>query len=114
MFDVGFGELLVIAVLALLVLGPERLPRAVRTAGGLIRRARQSWAGVRAEVERELQAEDFKREMDACRETGDKLRESAKREGDKLRDTLDPHKPVSDDNKPSAPDQPTGNERIDT
>ena len=43
MFDVGFSELLVIAVVALVVLGPERLPRAARMAGLGVRRARGHW-----------------------------------------------------------------------
>jgi sec-independent protein translocase protein TatB len=63
MFDVGIGEIGLIAVVALLVLGPERLPGAARTAGALLRKARQSWQGVRAEIERELAAEELKREM---------------------------------------------------
>ncbi len=60
MFDVGMGEIGLIAVIALLVLGPERLPGAARTAGALLRKARQSWQGVRAEIERELAAEELK------------------------------------------------------
>lgn len=60
MFDVGFSELLLIGVVALVVLGPERLPGAARTVGALLRRARSSWASVRSEVERELAAEDMK------------------------------------------------------
>jgi len=63
MFDVGFSELVLIGVVALVVLGPERLPGAARTAGALLRRARSSWANVRAEVERELAAEELKRNM---------------------------------------------------
>jgi sec-independent protein translocase protein TatB len=43
MFDIGFSELLIIAVVALLVLGPERLPRAARLAGMWVRRARAQW-----------------------------------------------------------------------
>ncbi|MGA9421304.1 MAG: twin-arginine translocase TatA/TatE family subunit, partial [Rhodanobacteraceae bacterium] len=42
MFDIGFSEIALIAVTALLVLGPERLPRAARTLGALLRRARSS------------------------------------------------------------------------
>ena len=61
MFDVGFSELVLIGVVALVVLGPERLPGAARTAGALLRRARSSWANVKAEVERELAAEELKR-----------------------------------------------------
>jgi len=63
MFDVGMGEVGLIAVVALLVLGPERLPRAARTAGALVRKARSSWQSVRSEIERELAAEDLKRQM---------------------------------------------------
>jgi sec-independent protein translocase protein TatB len=61
MFDVGFSELLVIAVVALLVLGPERLPRAARLAGMWVRRARAQWYSVQADLERELAAEEYKR-----------------------------------------------------
>ena len=43
MFDVGFSELLIIAVVALLVLGPERLPKAARFVGLWVRRARAQW-----------------------------------------------------------------------
>ena len=63
MFDVGMGEIGLIAVVALLVLGPERLPGAARTAGVLLRKARQSWQSVRVEIERELAAEELKRSM---------------------------------------------------
>lgn len=61
MFDIGMGELGLIAVVGLLVLGPERLPRVARTTGALLRKARQSWNSVRADIERELAAEDLKR-----------------------------------------------------
>lgn len=63
MFDVSFVELMVIAVVALLVLGPERLPAAVRTVGGFVRKARASWNSVRTEFERELSADEFRRSM---------------------------------------------------
>ncbi len=63
MFDVGMGEIGLIAVVALLVLGPERLPGAARTAGALLRKARQSWQSVRVEIERELAADELKRSM---------------------------------------------------
>jgi len=63
MFDIGMGELGLIAVVGLLVLGPERLPRVARTAGALLRKARNSWQSVRSDIERELAAEDIKRTM---------------------------------------------------
>lgn len=82
MFDIGTGELGLIALIALLVLGPERLPGAARTAGALLRKARQSWSNVREEIERELAAEELKASMKKAVEDIDpradiqKLRES--------------------------------------
>ena len=66
MFDVGFSELLIIAVVALLVLGPERLPHAARMAGAFVRRARAQWESVQAELERELEVERVKADLDAA------------------------------------------------
>ena len=73
MFDVGFSELLVIAVVALLVLGPERLPKAARFAGLWVRKAREQWNSVKSEFERDLADEDLKRSL---RETQDALRDA--------------------------------------
>lgn len=63
MFDVSMIEVAVIALVALLVLGPEKLPRAARTAGLYMRKARASWHAIRTDIERELAAEDLKRAM---------------------------------------------------
>lgn len=63
MFDLSLAEMAVIAVVALLVLGPERLPKAARTVGFYVRKARQSWYSVRSEFERELAAEELKRSL---------------------------------------------------
>ena len=71
MFEVGFGEIALIAVVALLVLGPERLPGVARTVGALVRRARASWQNVRSEIERELAAEDLKKTIDETRRAAD-------------------------------------------
>ena len=67
MFDIGFSEILLIAVVALLVLGPERLPKAARFTGLWVRRARSQWDSVRSEFEREMAAEDLKRSIDSAR-----------------------------------------------
>jgi sec-independent protein translocase protein TatB len=60
MFDIGFAELLVIAVVALLVIGPERLPRVARTAGMWVGRARRFVSSVKADIDRELAADELK------------------------------------------------------
>ena len=61
MFDIGFWEILLILVLALVVIGPERLPGAARKAGYLFGKARRYVEGVRSEVEAELDVSEFKR-----------------------------------------------------
>lgn len=65
MFDLSLVELAVIALVALLVLGPEKLPRAARTVGLYARKARQSWYAVKADIERELAADELKRSVQA-------------------------------------------------
>ena len=74
MFDVSLVELAVIALVALLVLGPEKLPRAARTVGLYVRKARQSWYSVRSEIERELAADELKRSL---KQTEDTIRAAA-------------------------------------
>ena len=61
MFDIGFWEILLILVLALVVIGPERLPGAARQAGFFVGKARRYIEGVRSEVESELDVGEFKR-----------------------------------------------------
>ena len=104
MFDVGFSELLIIAVVALLVLGPERLPKAARFAGLWVRRARAQWYSVKAELERELAAEDIKRHFTEPLES---LRPQMQALEQDLRDGfdgLDPQLPTHVDLRESATD----------
>ena len=89
MFDIGFSELLLIAVVALVVLGPERLPRAARFAGLWVRRARAQWYAVKSELEHELAAEELQRSL---RETRDAVRRTdadLRAQGDALQRDID-------------------------
>ncbi len=63
MFDIGFLELIIVSVVGLLVLGPERLPGAIRTVMAYVNKIRRGFAGIRAEVERELQADEFRQDL---------------------------------------------------
>ena len=63
MFDVGFAELLIIAVVALFVLGPERLPKAARFTGLWVRKARAQWYAVKSELELELAQDEMKKHL---------------------------------------------------
>ena len=92
MFDLGFSELLVIAVVALIVLGPERLPRAAQFVGVWVRRARTQWSSVKDELERDMAADEFKRSLqetrDALRDTERSIHDSgdeARREFEQMR-----------------------------
>jgi len=63
MFDIGFSELLLVGLVALVVLGPERLPGAVRTTGLWIGRLKRSFSNIKAEVEREIGADEIRRQL---------------------------------------------------
>ncbi|MCP1268523.1 Sec-independent protein translocase protein TatB [Aeromonas hydrophila] len=63
MFDIGFWELVVIGVVALVVLGPERLPVAIRTASHWIRLIRSTANSVKAELEQELKLQDLHNDL---------------------------------------------------
>lgn len=60
MFEVGFSELCMVALVALLVIGPERLPKVARLAGFWIGKTRNMMASVKAEIHAELQAEEMR------------------------------------------------------
>jgi sec-independent protein translocase protein TatB len=60
MFDVGFWELALVGLVALLVVGPERLPKLARTAGLWVGRARHALSSVKAEIDREIKAQELK------------------------------------------------------
>ncbi|MBI2297148.1 MAG: Sec-independent protein translocase subunit TatB [Betaproteobacteria bacterium] len=61
MFDIGFSELLVIAVVALIVIGPERLPKVARTLGHLFGRMQRYVNDVKADITREMELEELKK-----------------------------------------------------
>ena len=87
MFDAGFTEFLLIMVVALLVVGPERLPGLARKAGYWIGRARSYFQSVRSDIEREFQADEFKRmlgeqedELNRLKRMMDETRQQAREE----------------------------------
>ncbi len=113
MFDIGFTELLLIAVVGLVVLGPERLPRAVRTASLWIGRLRRQFNEIRTEVEREIGADEIRaqlhnesimRELRASREALEGTAKDLK--GSALPTAIPTEKKIeSVDEKPGGPDR---------
>ena len=85
MFDIGFSELLIIAVVALIVLGPERLPKAARFAGLWVRRARAQWNSVKDELERDLANEELKRNLQDTRELMRRADRDLREQGESIR-----------------------------
>lgn len=102
MFDIGFTEVLLLSLVGLLVLGPERLPRVARTLGGLARKARGSWLSLKRSIEQELRAEELKEPLkqfqDEVKGTVDDLKTGV----DGIRN-FDPLKPESAE-KPNRSD----------
>lgn len=109
MFDIGFGELILVLVIGLVVLGPERLPVAVKTVAGWIRVMRSMAANVQNELTQELKLQELqdnlkkmeeqagkaispelKASMDELKEAADTLRRSYQEPVDTLKKQLDP------------------------
>lgn len=97
MFGISFIELLVIFVVALLVLGPEKLPGAVRTGALWLGRAKRTFNNVKSEIEQQLNTDDIRRQLhnesiladiDKARKSADKLVKDTKKELDKTQDGI--------------------------
>lgn len=61
MFDIAFAELVIVAIVALIVIGPEKLPKVARTLGSLAGRMQRYVATVKQDIERELELDELKR-----------------------------------------------------
>jgi len=68
MFDIGFTELLVIGVVALIVIGPEKLPRMARTVGHLAGRLQRYVADVKADINREIELDELRKMRDSMQQ----------------------------------------------
>lgn len=75
MFDVGFSELMMVGLIALLVIGPERLPKAARIAGYWLGKTRNTIANVKAEIKQEFQAEEMRQLMQQHQSIGEELQQ---------------------------------------
>jgi sec-independent protein translocase protein TatB len=84
MFDVGFSELVVIALVALIVIGPERLPRVARTLGALLGRAQRYVSDVKADIQREVDLDELKSIRSTFQDAAKSVRESVSQVGEDL------------------------------
>lgn len=76
MFDIGFSELMVIAVVALIVIGPEKLPKVARTVGHLFGRMQRYVNDVKADINREMALDDLRKLQASMQETAQSLEQS--------------------------------------
>ena len=79
MFDIGFSELLVIAIVALIVIGPERLPKVARTLGHLFGRMQRYVNDVKADIAREMELEELKKFRASMEDTARSMQDSVTR-----------------------------------
>lgn len=80
MFDIGFSELFVIAVVALLVIGPERLPKAARTLGHLFGRMQRYVNDVKADISREMELDELRKLQASMQDAARSLERSVSQE----------------------------------
>lgn len=78
MFDFGFSELIVIGLVMLVVVGPERLPKVARTVGHLLGRAQRYVSDIKADIQREMQLEDLKKLQEQVQQQARELESSVR------------------------------------
>lgn len=80
MFDIGFSELLVIAVVALIVIGPERLPKVARTAGHLLGRLQRYVNDVKSDISREMELDELRKLQTSVQDAARSIENSVSKE----------------------------------
>ncbi|MCB1676786.1 MAG: twin-arginine translocase subunit TatB [Halioglobus sp.] len=110
MFDIGFAELVIIAIVSLLVIGPERLPEAIRTGSAWLNRLRRAFNDIKQEVQQELHNDEVMREL---RRTGEQLQRQTDRIGQDIHRTAQSlEQPALDDTAGvAAPDKARDSDR---
>jgi sec-independent protein translocase protein TatB len=110
MFDIGFSELMVIGLVALIVIGPEKLPRVARTLGHLTGRLQRYVSDVKADINREIELEELRKMRDSMEKAATDMQSSVSSELAKTESELNKTVDSLVDNKPAdlpgAADQP--------
>ncbi|GHE22316.1 Sec-independent protein translocase protein TatB [Halomonas urumqiensis] len=106
MFDIGFLELLIIGVVGLLVLGPERLPKAARTTGLWIGKIKRSVSGMQREISAQLEAEELRQKLNEQQKKLDESVNQVKRGVEGIADSA-PDKPAGKQAESQDTDAPT-------
>jgi len=89
MFDIGFSELLLIAIVALIVIGPQQLPRVARTLGHLFGRMQRYVNDVKADITREMELQELKKLQASMEDTARSMHDSVNRSVSETESELD-------------------------
>lgn len=89
MFDIGFSEIMVIAVVALIVIGPERLPKVARTLGHLFGRMQRYVNDVKADISREMQFEELRKLQSEMEQAAQSIEQSVSKEMHEAQEAFD-------------------------
>ena len=89
MFDIGFSELMVIGIVALLVIGPEKLPKVARTLGHLLGRAQRYVNDVKSDINREMQLDELKKLQAQVTDSARELENSVRKEYETARSAVE-------------------------
>jgi sec-independent protein translocase protein TatB len=96
MFDIGFSELILIGVVALIVIGPERLPKVARTAGHLFGRFQRYASSVKADISREMELEELRKAGQSFKESVESAAHGVERQASDAEYTMR-DEPISQD-----------------
>jgi sec-independent protein translocase protein TatB len=106
MFDIGFTELMVIGLVALIVIGPEKLPRVARTVGHLAGRLQRYVSDVKADINREIELDELRKMRDSMQQAASEMQSSVQSELHKtetdLNKAVEEVKESVEDKKPAA------------
>lgn len=105
MFDISFFEIIIIAIVALIVIGPERLPQVARTLGHLMGRCRQLVYSIKTDVHNELRMEELKNMHNTMQETVHSIESAVREEINDIKSATQP------DSRTDTPNTSAGNTR---
>jgi sec-independent protein translocase protein TatB len=86
--DMGFSEILFIAIIAIIVLGPEKLPDAMRDLGRIFVKIKKMWRDATSDIRRELELEEMKAEMEQYKKQLQELQNKVENETNGIKSTL--------------------------
>lgn len=89
MFDIAFSELLIIGVVALLIIGPERLPKVARTVGAMLGRLNRYVSEVKGDIDREMRLEELRKLQDEMKTSAQKYEIMASEAGQEIKREVD-------------------------